>query len=252
MRIDLKNINILVTGAARGIGAEVAKQLGQSGARLAVHYNQNRAQAERIAIEIGNQSFAVQADLGNKEESLLLFTEVIRQVGQLHVLVNNAGVALKSPISENNPNWIQDFQQTMQVNLISAAILSKMAINHYTKLGGGIIINIGSRAAYRGETRDYLAYAASKGALMSLTKSIAKEFGKEGITAFYLAPGFTRTDMAEQFFRQYGEEPVLQDIALNNITEPHNIAPIVTFLASGMASHATGTSIDINAGSYMH
>ena len=97
-----------------------------------------------------------------------------------------------------------------------------------------------------------MAYAASKGGVVSLTRSIARAYGKDGIKAFNIAPGFTRTDMAEEFIKAYGEEHAMQDIALDKLTEPKDIAPMVTFLASGMADHATGCTIDINAGSYVH
>ncbi|MEM6526357.1 MAG: SDR family oxidoreductase, partial [Bacteroidota bacterium] len=117
--------------------------------------------------------------------------------------------------------------------------------------GGGIIINISSRAARRGDTSDYLAYAASKGGLEAITKSIARAYGKKGITAFGVAPGFTRTDMAQDFIKAYGEDYVLNDLSLPELTEPKDIAQTVVFLASGLARHATGTTIDINAGSYV-
>ncbi|WP_317129010.1 SDR family NAD(P)-dependent oxidoreductase [Mangrovivirga cuniculi] len=114
------------------------------------------------------------------------------------------------------------------------------------------MINISSRAAYRGDTPDYLAYGASKGALVSLTKSIARAYGKDDIKAFEIAPGFTRTDMAQDFIDQYGENYALDDIALKNLTEPGDISPTIVFLLSGKADHLTGTSIDVNAGSYVH
>jgi NAD(P)-dependent dehydrogenase (short-subunit alcohol dehydrogenase family) len=97
-----------------------------------------------------------------------------------------------------------------------------------------------------------MTYAASKAGMVALTKSIARAFGKSSITAFTVAPGFTRTDMAQDFMDAYGEAHAVNDIALNRLTEPEDIAPIVTLLASGLADHATGTSIDVNAGSYVH
>jgi NAD(P)-dependent dehydrogenase (short-subunit alcohol dehydrogenase family) len=113
------------------------------------------------------------------------------------------------------------------------------------------LVNISSRAAFRGDTEDYLAYAASKGGVVSLTRSIARAFGKDNIKAFDLAPGFTHTEMAQVFIDKYGEDYV-KDGALPNMTEPADIARMVVFLASGNADHATGTTIDMNAGSYVH
>jgi NAD(P)-dependent dehydrogenase (short-subunit alcohol dehydrogenase family) len=109
-----------------------------------------------------------------------------------------------------------------------------------------------SRAAFRGDTIDYLAYAASKGGMVSLTRSIARGFGKQNIKAFLIAPGFVRTEMAQEFIDFYGEEKTIADLALPKLTEPDDIAPLVVFLASGMADHATGGTFDINAGSYVH
>ncbi len=116
---------------------------------------------------------------------------------------------------------------------------------------GGRIVNITSRAAHRGDTADYQAYAASKAALSALTKSIARAYGREGVRAFNVAPGFTRTAMAQDFIDQYGEAYATTDIALSALTEPDDVAPAVVFLASGLADHATGQTLDVNAGSYV-
>jgi len=113
------------------------------------------------------------------------------------------------------------------------------------------IVYIASRAAFRGDTADYLAYAASKGGMVALARSVARSFGKQGVKAFVVAPGFTRTEMAGDFIRDYGEDYAMQDIALERMTEPRDIAPLVVFLASGLADHCTGTSIDVNAASYV-
>lgn len=252
MHINLENKNILVTGASRGIGEAIAKHLGQSGARIAVHYQSSKQKAEDIASSIGNNSFAIQADLSYTPNVIRLFKEVTNKMNHLDVLVNNAGVAIKSPVNSSDSDWANDLRKTIDTNLISVSLLSKMAINHYTQSDGGIIINISSRAAFRGETENYLAYAASKGGIVSLTNTIAKEFGKQGITAFNIAPGFVVTDMAQQFIDEFGEDVVKNQLALDEITKPDDLGPIIVLLASGMAKHATGTTIDINAGSYMH
>ena len=138
------------------------------------------------------------------------------------------------------------------MNTRAQGLLCKLAIDHFSKRGGGRIINISSRAAFRGDTGDYLAYGASKGAIVALTRSIARYYGKKNITAFNIAPGFVRTDMAQDFMDLYGEEYALNDIALNKLTEPQDLAPMIVLLASGLADHATGCTIDINAASYVH
>lgn len=113
------------------------------------------------------------------------------------------------------------------------------------------MIHISSRAGFRGDTAEYMAYAASKGGMLALSKSIARAYGKQHIYSFAIAPGFTLTDMAQQFVDKYGKDYILNDIALPEITLPKDIAPTVLFLASGHMDHATGTTIDINAGSYV-
>lgn len=114
------------------------------------------------------------------------------------------------------------------------------------------MIYIASRAAFRGETEDYLAYAASKGAVVSLARSVARSFGKYGVKSFILAPGFTKTPMAADFIATNGEENLINESSLKEITQPEHISPIVTLIAAGLMDHATGSTIDFNAGSYIH
>ncbi|AHM61227.1 3-oxoacyl-ACP reductase [Flammeovirgaceae bacterium 311] len=252
MTIDLTDKNILVTGASRGIGRAIAEALAKSGARVAVHYNHNREEAEALAAGIGNGSQAFGADLGTGAGPVQLWEQVIGAFGRVDVLVNNAGIAISSDMDKNDESWLHDWGHTMMVNLNATALLCKKAVAHFKQQGGGRIISISSRAAFRGDTADYLAYAASKGGMVALTRSLARAYGKQGIKAFTIAPGFTRTDMAQDFMDQYGEDYALNDIALNKLTEPADIAPTIVFLASGLADHATGSTIDINAGSYVH
>lgn len=252
MRIDLSNTSVLVTGASRGIGAAVARAMGEAGARVAIHYRDQRQPAAALAAGIGASAELFQADLGDAGECLALWQAVTARFGRVNTLVNNAGIAIASPLESAPEEWLKAWDTTMAVNLRAPAILSKLAIEHFRAHGGGRIINISSRAAFRGDQPPYLAYAASKGGLVALTRSIARGFGKEGILAFNVAPGFTRTDMAKDFLDEYGEDYVAGDIALRRLTEPEDIAPIVAFLASGLGDHSTGGTIDVNAGSYVH
>lgn len=250
MNIDLSSKVILVTGASRGIGLAIAETVLNCGAFVIMHYNktippENLTKHKRVT--------PLQEDLSKKEGAERLFKSALKIHNKINVLVNNAGIAISSDPELNSDQWIDNWNETLTVNLTSAAILCKEAINHFKNSNsGGIIINITSRAAFRGDTKDYLAYAASKGGLMSLTRSIARAYGKDNILAYDIAPGFTRTEMAEQFIEEYGEEFAKADIALDDLTKPDDIAPMVAFLASGMARHATGTSIQMNAGSYVH
>ena len=253
MYINLSGLNILVTGASRGIGKAIATKLAESGASIAIHYNKNVREAENLANILGNESKAFQSDLSQRNEAGKLFDHVTLEMGSLEIIINNAGIANGTDIEEDDEKWMVSWEETLMVNLNSPAILCKKAVEHFIKRrSAGRIINITSRAAYKGETPDYMAYGASKAGMVSVTRTIAKSFGKQGIKAFNIAPGFVRTDMSKEFIKNYGGEHVDGDIALDRLTEPKDLAPLVTFLASGLADHATGASFDVNAGSYFH
>jgi NAD(P)-dependent dehydrogenase (short-subunit alcohol dehydrogenase family) len=252
MRIDLHDCRALVTGGSRGIGRAIATALVESGARVAVHCRAGRAAAEEI-VRGHAGSCVLTADLAAPREGVALLERAADALGGLDLLVNNAGVARMSPFDSPADAWLEDWRQTLDVNLTSSAALSREAILRMRASGGKSlrIVYIASRAAFRGDTADYVAYAASKGGMVALARSIARSFGKEGVKAFVIAPGFTRTEMAEDFIREYGEDHAMKDIALDRMTEPRDIAPLVVFLASGLADHCTGTTIDVNAASYV-
>jgi 3-oxoacyl-[acyl-carrier protein] reductase len=147
--------------------------------------------------------------------------------------------------------WVEEWDHQMMVNLRAQGVLNKLFINHAIDHGGGRIVHIASRAAFRGDTPDYMAYAASKAGIVAMSKTIARGYGKQGIKSFAIAPGFVKTDMSAEFIQTYGESFVTNDLALNSLTLPQDVAPTAVFLLSGLADHATGTTIDINAGSYV-
>ncbi len=251
MRIDLAGKNALVTGASRGIGRAIAIRLAEAGARVAVHYRSGRTEANELVRQL-ERSRAFHADLRKMVEVRTLFDEAVSAFGGLDIVVNNAGVAIGIDEAETGPEWERVWDTTMHVNLKALTLLCRLAVEHYKGRGGGRIIDISSRAAFRGDTKDYMDYAASKGGIVALTRSIARAFGRQNITAFNVAPGFTRTAMAQDFIDEYGDDYLLNDIALNTLTEPDDVATIVTFLASGLADHATGCTVDVNAASYVH
>ncbi len=254
LTLDLSGRVVLVTGASRGIGKALAEGLAQAGATVAVHYHQNREVAERLAAQLGRDAQAFGADLADVAACQRLFEELLAVYGRLDVLINNAGVAIGIELQASPEVWLRAWEQTLAVNLRAAALLCHLAIAQFLRQGGGRIINIASRAAFRGDTPEYMAYAASKGGLVALTRSIARspKLGRAGIRAFVVAPGFTRTDMAQDFIDRYGPAIALGDLALERLTEPQDLVPLVVLLASGMADHATGCTIDVNAGSYVH
>ena len=252
MRIDLSDKVILVTGASRGIGRALAAGLAGAGATVAVHYHRNREAAEALSASLGHGARAFQADLVHTISCERLFQSVVGWYDHLDVLVNNAGIARLIPLGTATDVWLRGWEETMAVNLCATELLNRLAIQHFLERDGGRIINVASRAAFRGDTPEYMTYAASKGGVVALTRTIARAYGKQGICAFVLAPGFVRTDMAQESIERYGEEYVVGDLALSRLTEPTDLAPLVALLSSGLADHATGATIDINAGSYVH
>jgi NAD(P)-dependent dehydrogenase (short-subunit alcohol dehydrogenase family) len=251
MEIDLRNNIILLTGATGGIGETAARLLGKNGATVAIHFNKHSRSAEKLAGEIGNNSKAFQADLSDPKNGAVLFGNVVTAFGRVDTLVNNAGVWDGAPIEKDIDEWLSVWNKNIAINLTSVGVLCREAIRHFKKQGGGRIINIASRAAFRGDTEEYFAYAAAKGGMVALSRSIARAYGKANIKSFVIAPGWVRTEMTDEYFKEHGESSALNEIALPKLTEPGDVAPTILFLASGLMDHATGATIDINAGSYV-
>lgn len=252
MRIDLKGQIILVTGAAGGIGEAIVRQLAECGATVAIHYNNNEERARKLSGEVGNESKIFHADLSEPANGVSLFRNVLQAHGVVHTLVNNAGVYLRSPNEKNIDEWLTDWNRTIAINLTATGVLCREAVNYFKKAGGGgRIIHVASRAAFRGDYEDYFAYAASKGGMVALSRTIARTYGKHNVKSFVVAPGFVRTPIIDEYIEQHGAESVMNELALNELTKPEDVAPTVAFLASGQMDHATGCTIDINAASYV-
>ena len=252
MQLDLTGKNIIVTGASRGIGKAITEQLLRSGATVYAQYNNTAPNFTTLSSEQRARLFTQQSDLSQYEEAVALFEWAVQEAGKVDVMINNAGIAINSEITKSTADFVEDWELTMAVNLKAVGVLCKTAISHFVAHKNGIIINISSRAAFRGDTAEYMAYAASKGGVVALTRSSARAYGKQGLAAFNVAPGFVKTDMADDFIKEYGEGIVKNDIALNDLTTPQDLAPLITLLASGLANHATGGTFDVNAGSYVH
>ncbi|GAB5536000.1 MAG: SDR family oxidoreductase [Rubricoccaceae bacterium] len=255
MTLDLDGRVALVTGASRGIGWAIAEALAAAGATVALHHSgRDPSAADALAATCGNNSRAFAADLRQLDAPQTLWDEIEAEYGRIDVLVNNAGVFRTAPLSAPLEDWLHAWDETLSINLRAAAVLCRAAARHaHQREAEGVrvrVINVSSRAAFRGDDPEFLAYAASKGGLVALTKSMARGLGRHGLAAFGVAPGFTETDMAAEAIAENGEA-LRGQLALDRLTQPQDIAPIVVLLASGLADHATGTTIDVNAGSYV-
>lgn len=241
-------LHAFLTGASRGIGRAIAVSLLKSGYRVT-----GTTRRTAFPSELTNSDFfqGIQADLGSETEvhnSLLPLFENDRP----DILINNAGIFEPADISASDAEWLEIWDRTLQINLRSASLLCKRFINVHRRAGShGIIINIASRAAYRGDDQQYAAYAASKAGMVAFTKSIARDFGEDGILAYSVAPGFVETDMAREAVESAGLEDLTRDSAFDTLPQPEEVAGLVLFLASGKAKQMTGSTFHINGGSYM-
>lgn len=253
MDINLDGKVVLVTGASKGIGAAIVRGLAKTGAFVVAHYAQDAAGAEKLASEIGSDKcIAVQADLSQQEGSKELWSKALAWQGHIDVLVCNAALVERCSLDDGEEAWRSAWTAALSVNVSAVAELCGLAIKHFRGQGGGTIINMASRAAFRGDDAELMHYAASKGAIVALTRSIAKSYGKEKVLAYIVAPGFVRTERQEGVIKLRGEAVMTKDIPLGEMATPEDVANCVTFLASGLARHATGTTIDINGASYFH
>jgi NAD(P)-dependent dehydrogenase (short-subunit alcohol dehydrogenase family) len=250
--IDLQNKIVLVTGAGRGIGAAIAETVVETGGSVVVHDVTSTGGVAELRQKLGGERCHVVAgDLANGTEVPRIWREAEAWKGRIDVLVNNAGIYESADIGDPFDKWAASWHRTLEINLVAPGHFCREAIRHFKSRQGGIIINLASRAAFRGDDADYMHYAASKGGVIAMTRTIARHFGRDGITAFAVAPGFVRTNLNKAFFDQFGVEAAAKDIPLGEIAEPRDIANTIVFLASGLARHATGTTIDINGASYV-
>lgn len=238
----------LVTGASRGIGKAITKKLLEQGASV---IGTARKSEFPEAFTSDERFEGLFVDLIKPKEIENKLKLVFDKKESPNVLINNAGIFEESGFDSDDNVWLDNWDKTMQINLRASALLSKWALNRWKEEGGGILINIASRAAYRGDTQEYAAYAASKGGMVAFTKSIARGFGKYGISAYSIAPGFTKTDMAVDSIEVYGEEYLTEDMAFDEITSPEEVGELAAFLSSGKVKHMTGATFHINGGSYM-
>ena len=249
---DLKNKSVLVTGGSRGIGAAIARAVGAAGGEVIVHCGRNSEAAEAVQRDIGgDRCHVVQADLAIPGEVERLWTEALAAAPGLNVLINNAGIFEDAPVEASLEDWRATWSKVMQVNLLAPADLCRAAILHFRGIGGGKIINVSSRAAARGEAPDQMPYGASKGGLVTLTKTIARGYAGDGVLAFCICPGFTNTEMVSHSLDAAAIARVTSDIPLGDMAPPEEIGALAAFLCDDRVRHMTGATFDVNGASYV-
>ncbi len=235
-------IHILATGTSRGIGAAIAAALDLPHVRLIGH-----------ASRPGDDS-RIPADLDEPGAAHALWHEALDRLGgRIDVLINNAGIFEAAPIDMAHDAWLAAWERTMRINLTASAELCRLAVRHFTGDGakGGRIVNVASRAAYRGDSPAHWHYAASKAGMVAMTKSIARGHARDAVLAFAVCPGFTMTGMAEDYLASRGGDKLLADIPLGKVADPQEVAETVRWLALDAPASATGAVIDVNGASYV-
>ena len=247
---SLSGKTVLVTGATKGIGSEIVKALHAEGANVIAHYGRDRLGAEQMLARFPEHLQLIQSDLAQADGAKQLWQQALRLTDAIDVLVNNAGIYVATPLDDPDA-WDGGWQLNLQVNLKAPADLCRLAIAHFASRGGGIIINMASRSSHRGDGPEHLAYGASKGGLLALTKGIARGYGYQNVLAYALAPGWVHTAMVEEHIANVGEATATAGLPLSEITPPSDIAAMIAFLASGRCRHATGSTIDITGADYV-
>lgn len=242
----------LVTGASRGIGRSIAQKLAQQGARIAIHYNQDRQAAEETLGSLvghGHQTF--QANVADPKSVEEMLGALIKDLGGLQIVVNNAAINEWQPMLRVDYEvWNDVWQRTLDTNLVGPSNIMFWAARHMKDNGGGQIVNVSSRGAFRGAPKSP-AYASSKAALNIMSQSLAQALAPDNIFVYVVAPGFVETDMSASILASPRGEAIRAQSPLNRVGKPEEVAAIVAFLASGEADFATGSIIDVNGASYL-
>lgn len=252
IEIDLSGKVALITGASRGIGARTAELMIEANAAgVIVNYNRSEAAARTLVDRLGDRAIAVQGDVANPQEVERIVEEATKHFGRLDILVNNAATfELNEFDRDDYAAWVEGWRKTLDVNLIGAANAAFVAMREFRRSGGGKIVNVASRAAFRGETQ-FADYGASKAGLVNFTRSIARACAHENIVATCVAPGFVETEMAAEELSKHREEIEAQ-IPLGRVATADDVANVILFLASPLADYLAGVTIDVNGGSYFH
>lgn len=250
MRFDGKHV--LISGASRGIGKATAMAFAARGAKVGINFRSNTEEAEKTLSELsgeGHQLF--QNDISQESETEKLIDAFVSHYGSLDILVNNAGISIFHEIDKVDfDHWTHAWQATFQTNLFAVANLCYWASKTMMKNGGGRIVNVSSRGAFRGEPNKP-AYGASKAALNAMSQSLAKKLAPHNIYIGVVAPGFTETEMAAETLTPTERENLLRESPFQRMAKPEEVAHAILFLASDGAEYTSGTIIDVNGASYL-
>jgi 3-oxoacyl-[acyl-carrier protein] reductase len=252
MTNDFTGKTVLITGASRGIGRAIARAFASRSARVAINYRTNdAAAADTLAGLDGNGHVLVKADIADPEGAHRAVADTIDALGRLDVLVNNAGRIGNHPPDDTDYDvWQREWRDILACNLVGPANLCHCAARHMIDNGGGRIVNVSSRGAFRGEP-DMPAYGASKAGLNAMSQSLAVALAPHGIFVGVVAPGFTETDMAASRLAGPMGDAIRAQSPLNRVARPEDVAAAVVFLAAEGSEFTTGTIIDVNGASYL-
>ncbi len=243
---------VLVTGSSRGIGAAIARAFAAAGDTVAVHHRDSAGLAAQLVADLpGTGHPVVQADLAHADQVAAMVAAAVDGLGGLDVLVNNAGIfTAHPPLDTDWLAWQQAWSQTLAVNLTAPAHAVFCGLPHLVAAGGGAVVNVGSRGAFRGEP-DCPAYGASKAGLHALGQSLALSLAPHGISVATVAPGFVDTDMAAELLAGPTGDSIRAQSPFNRVATADEVAGAVLWLASPGAQFSSGAVLDLNGASYL-
>lgn len=250
---DLKGKAVLITGSSTGIGAAAAIAFGANGAKVAVHYNQSKGEAEQVAAQIaksGGEAVLVQGDVTQSAVCKALVEQTVQKLGRIDVLITNAGGLIqRAPIEQITDEL---FDRVLHLNVRSALACIAAAVPHMRKQGGGNVINVTSVAARHGGGPGAALYAGSKGFVSTMTRGLAKELVKDNIRVNAVAPGVIQTPFHDRYSTPQMLEGFKATIPMNRIGTSDECAGAFLFLASNQLSgYVTGQIVEVNGGQYM-
>jgi NAD(P)-dependent dehydrogenase (short-subunit alcohol dehydrogenase family) len=252
MNIDLSGKTVLVTGASRGIGRKTAERCAAAGARVLLHYKSNDESAHAALAALGEGNHAlIKAPLDKTEGIWTLYEKAFELSPSIDILVNNAGIFEECDLISNSfENWLEVWNRTLQINLNACAHLSFLVSKKMIAKGGGKIINISSRGAFRGEPAAH-AYAASKAGMNALGQSLARTLAPHKIYVYTIAPGFVDTDMSRYALESPAGDDIRNQSPMGRVASPDDIAHAVLLMAANGNEYMTGTILDVNGASYL-